>query len=387
VNGVPAYTGRPLPTACGVSTSSPVVAFFTELMDESTITTGSPAASFRVLDDSGADVPGQLRFTTLTDRTIAIWQAVGTTARLADNTRHTIHLADSIEDLDGTPVANEWTSTFVTTSNTDDETPPFLTLSIEPPVDPARVLPGQLIQINAYPTDQGTGVSSVELRMRDTDVPDAPEQLVDQKTIFSLSEQGPCIFAIDSGNLVPGHTYQFRATAIDHANNRQDATIAAILATTAAAPQMLLPADPADPILHGISVPLAPVSVSPTVRSVAYYLDFDVIRSRLFLRHSNIVTTFGFRWAHGARRRGSALGQRPGSSEFRLIANVNSPAWTSPGSRAAATHRSRIGQRQRGRSVRHHVGGVLPRRSERRRDRDGLGGQLTAAPSLGSKSS
>ena len=330
VNGVPAYNVLPLANAFGVSTSSPVVAFFTEQMNESSITTGSPTASFRVLDDSGADVPGQLRFLTLTERTVAIWQAAGTTARLADNTRHTIFLANTITDLSGTRVANDWTSTFVTTSNTEDETPPFLDLSIEPPVDPTRVLPGQIIRINAYPTDQGTGVSQVELRMQDTSVPGATYELIDQKTVFNLSEQGPLIFAVDSSLLVPGHTYQFRGTAIDGAGNRQDATIAAIIATTAAPPEIVLPADPVAPVLHGISVSLAPVLISGSAKSVAYYLDFDAEPfATVFLPpFQTAITTLGLPLgAHTVRAVATDGLEQTGEDffDFDLVVNINEP--------------------------------------------------------------
>ncbi len=330
VNGVPAYNVLPLPNAFGVSTSSPVVAFFTEEMNQSSITTGSPTSSFRVLDDSGTDVPGQLSFVTLTERTVAIWQASGTTGRLADNTRHTVFLANTITDLSGTAVANDWTSTFFTTSNTDDETPPFLELSIEPPVDPTRVLPGQIIRINAYPTDQGTGVSQVELRVQDTDVEGASFELIDQKTVFNLSEQGPLIFAVDSSLLVPGHTYQFRGTAIDNAGNRQDATIAAIIATTAAPPEIVLPADPAAPVLHGISVSLAPELISGSAKSVAYYLDFDTEPfATLFLPpFQTAVTTLGLPLgAHTVRAVATDGLEQTGEDffDFELVVNINEP--------------------------------------------------------------
>ncbi|RIL05170.1 MAG: hypothetical protein DCC71_11320, partial [Proteobacteria bacterium] len=328
VDGVPAYNVLPLPNAFGLSTSTPVAAFFTEAMNESTITTGGPGASFRVLDDAGEDVPGRLRFTTLTDRTIAIWQPLA--ARLADNTRFTVFLDESIADLQGTRVANDWTSTFTTTSSSDDRTPPQLTLSIEPPVDPAHVVPGEVIRVNAYPADQGTGVANVELRVQDTSVPGSPFQLIDQKAVFDLAEQGPCIFAVESANLVPGHTYQFRATAIDGAGNRQDATIAAILATTAAPPQLALPPAPADPVLHGISVPLTPISISPTVKSVAYYLDFDAepFATVFVPPFQTAVTTLGLPLgAHTVRAVATdALGQTAEDFfAFELVANGNEP--------------------------------------------------------------
>ncbi|MCK6556256.1 Ig-like domain-containing protein [Candidatus Binatia bacterium] len=270
--GIPTVHVLPFPNANGIGIDSPVVAFFSERMNTGTITIGTNG-TFKVFDPSGAVVPGQLRLAEVNNATVAIWQVTdGITNRLAGNSEYSVVVMQEIRDLQGNALFNQWTSTFTTTSPTNDVTPPTLTLSIEPGVDPTYVIPGQLVRIDAYATDQGTGVARVELRELDTNVQDATFRFVDQKSIFGATP-GPTIFVIDSGNLVPGHTYQYKATAFDGAGNLQDATIAIIVAASAAPPTIVLPADPAQDVLHGISIELVPLSLSAGGRNVAYFLD------------------------------------------------------------------------------------------------------------------
>ncbi|MFO0689828.1 MAG: Ig-like domain-containing protein [Myxococcota bacterium] len=270
--GVPTVSVIPYPSALGVGTDSPIVAFFSEPMNQGSISLGE-SGTFRVYAPDGQIAPGQLRFSLVSGKTVAIWQALdGITNRLAGNARYRVVLTQGIRDLQNQSLFAEWSSSFDTTSSTDDQTPPQLTLGIEPGVDPLRVLPGQLVQINAYAADQGTGVARVELRLQDANTPDVPAVFIDQKTRFG-ADAGPTLFGIDSGKLVPGHTYQARATAIDGAGNTQDATIPFVLAASVQAPRITLPADPASAVLQGVSVDVTPDSVSTTATSVAYYLD------------------------------------------------------------------------------------------------------------------
>jgi hypothetical protein len=271
-DGIPTVSVLPTPNLMGVGIDSPVVGFFSKQMNGGTITTGS-GGTFRVLDDSGNDVPGQLQITSLNGNTVAIWQVFdGITNRLNGNSLYSINLTQDIRDLDGNSIANAWTSQFTTTSPTNDRDPPALTLSIQPPVNPNQVIPGQLIRINAYASDQGTGVARIELRRMQVGVANAIFELIDQKTIFDTSS-GPCLFTVDSARLVPGATYQFKATAYDHAGNAQDATIPVILAVSAAIPVVRLPADPASPVLQGIAVDLTPIEVSGGVAVIGFFLD------------------------------------------------------------------------------------------------------------------
>ena len=111
------------------------------------------------------------------------------TNRLAPNTTFTVLLTQDIRDLQGNPLSAVWTSQFRTTSPIEDKDPPALSLSIEPPVNPNWVLPGQIVRIDAYPSDQGTGVDRVELRRLDPDAPGALFELVDQKTVFDIMQR------------------------------------------------------------------------------------------------------------------------------------------------------------------------------------------------------
>ncbi|HTL48656.1 MAG TPA: Ig-like domain-containing protein [Verrucomicrobiae bacterium] len=268
-DGIPTMSVLPAANALGVGIDAPVVAIFNEKMNESTIN----LSTIQVLDDQGAAVPGNLRIVPLGDHTAAIFQVLdGITNRWKGNTTYTIQISDNIFDLQGNKLVSPWTSEFTTTDPTNDITPPTVTLSIEPPVNPSQVLPGQIIRLNAYASDQGTHVARVELRMQDTDDAVPAYELIDQKTVFP-EQSGPIIFSVDSANLTPGHIYQFKATAFDNVGNSQNATIAAVIAQNAAAPTVQLPNDPAAPVLYGISLTLVPENLTGGVKQVDYYLD------------------------------------------------------------------------------------------------------------------
>ena len=271
--GVPTVSVAPAANAFGLSIDSPVTAFFSEKMREASITTGS-GGSFNIYDRGSRLIPGQIRQITLNDKTVAIWQVNdGITNRLAPNTEYTVILTKDITDLEGNGLFNEWTSRFTTTGmGMNDTTPPTLTLSIEPPVDPNYVLPGQIVKVDAYGTDQGSGIARVELRLKNLNEPSASYTLVDQKTVFN-GKLPPYIFSIDSAKLVPGHAYMLLGTAYDGMGNTQNATISLVLAASADPPVITLPDDPALPVLQGISVSLTPVQLTGGVREVRYYLD------------------------------------------------------------------------------------------------------------------
>lgn len=271
-DGIPTVSVLPTANTFGVGIDTAVTAFFSEFMNRDTISTGT-GGTFNVYDDAGEIVPGEIRFIDLAGHTIAVWQVNdGITNRLAGNTTYQVILTDTIRDEQGNQLPGDWVSTFSTTDPFNDVTPPILALSVEPPVDPNFVLPGQIIRLNAYPSDQGSGVDRVELRLKNTSEAGSFFQIIDQKSVFSDSSE-PCIFSIDSTNLVPGATYQLKATALDKAGNAQDATLAAIIAPNNAPPTIMLADDPVDPVLQGVSVTLTPKSLSAGVRSVKYFLD------------------------------------------------------------------------------------------------------------------
>ena len=146
----------------------------------------------------------QIRQITLNDKTVAIWQVNdGITNRLAPNTEYTVILTKDITDLEGNGLFNEWTSRFTTTGmGMNDTTPPTLTLSIEPPVDPNYVLPGQTRQGRRLWADQGSGIARVEAASSRTSMrPSRPSTLIDQKTV-------------SNGNLPPYHLFhRFRSNS------------------------------------------------------------------------------------------------------------------------------------------------------------------------------
>ncbi|HEC31048.1 MAG TPA: hypothetical protein ENI41_00995, partial [Deltaproteobacteria bacterium] len=152
--GIPTVNVLPGPNATGISTESAVTAFFSESMKLETITTGQ-GGSFNVYDEAGNLIPGQIRISTLfqgtaNEKTVAIWQVNdGVTNRLAPNAEYTVVITQSCQDLEGNGLFNQWSSTFTTTgSGLDDHTAPTLTLSVEPPVNPNLVIPGEIVSIN-----------------------------------------------------------------------------------------------------------------------------------------------------------------------------------------------------------------------------------------------
>lgn len=271
--GLPVVNVVPSPNQLGVSPTAPVSAFFSELMSEVSIHAGD-GGTFNVFDPEGNIVNGGIRFVTIGNRTVAIWQRDAGANILDDNTRYEVVLTSDIRDLDGNALFNPWRSWFRTTSLTDDQDPPELTMTILPPVDPNYVLPGQLVVVNAYASDQGTGIRRIELRIKSLDDTNAVYELIDQKTVFDpLVTLEPSIFTIDSAQLTPGHTYQLLGTAYDVAGNARDATLAFIMAVSADPPVIVLPPDPTNYVLRGVSVPITPTSVSGGVRQVQYYLN------------------------------------------------------------------------------------------------------------------
>ena len=276
-SGNPTVTVLPAPNSFGVNPDSAVTAFFSERMQEGSITTGQ-GGSFNVYDDANNLIPGQVTTSILfqgTDheKTVAIWQVNnGGSNTLDPNTEYTVVINQDCRDIDGNRLSALWSSTFTTTdTGINDNTPPSLDLSVEPPVNPNQVIPGQIARINAYASDQGSGIARVELRIKDMDEEGALYTLVDQKTVFS-GDKPPFIFSIDSGNLVPGHSYQLMATAYDRAANAQNATLSLIIAASADPPTIHLQDDLPAEVLHGISISLEPV-VTGGVREVRYYLD------------------------------------------------------------------------------------------------------------------
>ena len=272
-DGVPTVAVVPTPNTQGVGIDSPVAAFFSQEMAPGTITTGV-GGTFNVFDRANNIVPGTIRLEIVNGKTVAVWQVLDNiTNRLAPNAEYTVMLTRSITNKDGVPIYSAWISRFTTTGQgLDDTTPPTLTLTVDPPVNPSYVLPGQLVKVDAYAADQGSGVVRVELRLKDLTAGDASYQLVDRKVVFS-GDKPPFIFTIDSAKLVPGHTYQLLGTVYDYMMNGQNATINLVIAASAAAPTITLPASPVQGIPKGISVSITPEAYTGGVTEVRYYLD------------------------------------------------------------------------------------------------------------------
>ncbi|MGD7651586.1 MAG: Ig-like domain-containing protein, partial [Verrucomicrobiales bacterium] len=273
---LPTVNVLPANNSQGISIESPVVAFFSETMNHSSITTGSNG-SFRVYTSDNTVVPGTLRFeTNLTGRTLAIWQVDdGISNRLQPGTDYTAALDDTITDQDGNGLFLSWLSGFRTTTvGEGDVDAPQLDLDILPPVDPAYVLPGERVVVEAYAVDQGSGVDRVELRMRDLSSTNLLYELIDQKAVFA-GDLPPYYFTIDSSTLVPGHQYQLHGTARDGNGNEIQSTIDFLLAASAAPPVVVLPDDPTLPQLQGITLSLTP-SVTGGVRRVQYFLNSEL---------------------------------------------------------------------------------------------------------------
>ncbi|WP_100922754.1 Ig-like domain-containing protein [Candidatus Thiodictyon syntrophicum] len=269
-DGTPAVSVLPAPNMTGVGVESPVVAFFSEAMNAASLSTGE-AGSFNVFDSSGGRLLGLLRLDTLNGKTVVVWgPVIGT---LAPNAEYTVVITTAVTDQDGFAMTQEWSSRFTTTGSGDNDlTPPELTLSVAPPVDPNRVIPGQVVQLNAYATDQGSRVARVEARIKDLGVAGALYRLIDQRSVFA-GDAPPFLFAIDSAGLTAGHDYQLLVTAYDGAGNSRDATLALLVAPSATPPTISLPVPPTQTLRQGLSLDLTPTAVSAGVRQVAFFLD------------------------------------------------------------------------------------------------------------------
>jgi hypothetical protein len=268
--GIPTVFTSPANNTQSVSVDTPVVAFFSEEMDLSSIISGS---SFLVLDGTGRALPGLMFFETLNGRTIAIWQANDTVPGfLADNTEYRIVLTQDIRDRDGNPLFNEYSALFTTTSSVNDTDPPTAALSIAPPVNPNAVVPGQLVRVSLYGSDQGSGLATMELRLQDLDTPGALFQLIDRRHIFRGTDN-PAEFVVDSANLNAGHTYLLKGTVYDRKGNVRETTLGLFLGSSAAPPVIVLPADPPAPILRGIALTVKPAAITGSVRRVDYFLN------------------------------------------------------------------------------------------------------------------
>ncbi len=342
--GLPTVAVVPFNNAQGISIDSPVVAFFSELMDEGSIQTGTNG-TFNVVDAAQAIVPGQIRIeTNLSNRTLAIWQVNdGVLNRLRPGEEYTVYLSQGIRDREGNPLFNEWISTFQTTTmGVNDTDPPQLTLSIEPPVNPNDVLPGEVVQVNAYAVDQGSGIARVELRMKDLDGTNLLYTLVDQKSVFA-GDQPPFLFALDSARFALGHTIQLLATAYDGMGNARDATLALIVASSAAPPALALPPDPVGPVLQGISVTLKPETLTGGVRAVRYHLDGAAEPYKTVTLPPWQASLSTLPLAYGAHEiRAVAvdgLGQTGEDSyAFNLVTNPSLPVVSFPGSVSGEVH-------------------------------------------------
>lgn len=275
-DGVPTVQVAPAPNQLGVSPQSPVTAFFSQQMSPATISTGN-GGTFNVYDVNNNLVPGLIQQITLNSKTVAIWQALdpifGGFIPLNQNTTYTVLVTQGAVNMSGVPIYNVWQSTFTTTgTGVNDNTPPTLEMGGELPVNPSYVLPGQLVKIDAYSADQGSGVARIELRMKDLTAGDTAYKFIDRRVVFG-TDLPPFTFTVDSAKLVPGHTYQFLGTAFDNNANTQDATLTLNIAPSAAAPTLTLPSAPAQGVAQGISVSLTPTTITGGVVRVDYYLD------------------------------------------------------------------------------------------------------------------
>jgi len=327
-DGIPTVTVTPSPNAVGIRIDTPVVAFFSEEMDEKTIRTGD-GGTFNIYDRGNRIVPGQLRFELINGKTVAIWQADESMQyRLAFDTKYTVILTKDIRDKDGNSIFNEWNSWFTTTATgMFDTTPPTVSLSIEPPVNPNFVLPGQLVKIHAYASDQGSGVGRVEARLKDLDEQGGKWILFDQKSVFA-NDKPPYIFTIDSAKLILGHSYQIMVTAYDVVGNAQNATISIIMGLSADPPTIELPDDPAEPVLHGISVDVTPVRFFGGITQVRFYLNGQLYNTVNLPPYQTSIRTLGLPLGrHHVRAVAiDGLGQMGEDSlEFSLIENRNMP--------------------------------------------------------------
>lgn len=328
-DGRPTVTVLPYANAQAVGLDSPVAAFFSELIRTDTITAGENG-SFKVFNEAGEVLPGVLRFDEVMEKTVALWQHDVGGGRLPANTELTVKLGQTIADLDGNFLYNEWTSTFTTTGEYyEDDDAPTLSLTVQPPTDPNFILPGELVRVNAYAADQGSGVVRVETRLKDLDDPESTFTLRDQRSVL-LGDEPPYIFSIDTITLVIGHAYLLQAIAYDYMGNMRESMLALTMADSADPPTLVLPASPVEAALQGISINITPLSYTGGVREIRYYLDGAVEPfSTAFLRpYQTFIRTLALPLgAHEVRAVAvDGLGQTGESSyAFELAENKNMP--------------------------------------------------------------
>ncbi|MFZ4698475.1 MAG: Ig-like domain-containing protein [Candidatus Methylumidiphilus sp.] len=343
-DGIPTVNVLPTPNTQGVGLDTPVTGFFSEAMNLATLTTGA-GGTFNVYDRANNLVAGKLRKEVLNDKTVVIWQVSdGITNRLSPDTEYTVVLSRSVFDLQGNTLANDWTGKFTTTATgLNDTTPPTLTLLVRPPVNPNHVIPGETVQVEAYASDQGSGIARVELRRKDLGVAGASFELTDQKSA-SKGDKPPYIFSMDSAALTAGHNYRLQGTAYDKMGNSRDATLDMVLADNAQPPAIVLPADPAEPVLKGISVLLNPVSISGSASEVRYYLDgaatpFKTVTLAPFQASLSTLNLAAGSHAIRAVARDGLGQQGEDSYGFQVSANPNQPSISFTGAVSGAEYR------------------------------------------------
>jgi uncharacterized repeat protein (TIGR01451 family) len=203
-SGQPTVMVLPAPNTTNVPLNATISAFFSDAIQTQTLTLGS-SGTFRLADDTGALVGGQLQFAPLTNgATAAVFRP---SAPLKASATYTIFISPDIFDAKGAHLASGITSSFTTAPPPPaDTTPPHVTVQIQPPANPSAVPEGQLVRVLVNSSDDSGVVARLELQ-------------IDGELVDARGPVSSVTFLVDTSDFDPGSSHALTVVAIDPSGN------------------------------------------------------------------------------------------------------------------------------------------------------------------------
>ena len=239
-SGQPTVTVLPAPNTTNVPLNAAISALFSDAIQKQTLTLGSNG-TFRLADDTGALVAGELQFSSLTNgATAAVFRS---SSPLKGSTTYTIFISPDIFDVNGAHLASGITSSFTTAPPPPaDTTAPQVTMQIKPPIDPAAIAKGQLVSIFVDSSDDSDVVARLGLQ-------------IDGELVDARGPVSSVTFLVDTSELEPDSSHVLTAVATDPAGNSASASVNVSIVDDSNPPTVSLTAAPR--LLRGQSFPIS----------------------------------------------------------------------------------------------------------------------------------
>jgi uncharacterized repeat protein (TIGR01451 family) len=239
-SGQPTVTVLPAPNTTNVPLNATISALFSDAIQTQTLTLGENG-TFRLADNTGVLVPGQLQFSPLTSGATA---AVFTpNAALRGSTTYTIFISADIFDVHGARLASGHTASFTTAPPPPaDTTAPQLTMQIKAPANPSAIPEGQLVSVLVDSSDDSGVVSRLDLQ-------------IDGELVDARGPVSSVTFLVDSSQLEPGSSHVLTAVATDPSGNSASASVNLSIVGDSNSPTVSLTA--ANRVLRGQSSPVS----------------------------------------------------------------------------------------------------------------------------------